>query len=70
MSYLRCGRCGLQIRVQAEYLSIDNCPRCLARSALVSPLVRSAKWVSPAAGWGGTTLDPDADPRTAGEVVA
>ncbi|HWI07767.1 MAG TPA: hypothetical protein VNT54_09660 [Solirubrobacteraceae bacterium] len=33
-------------------MSIDNCPRCLARSATVAPLVRSAKWVSPAAGWG------------------
>ena len=52
MPYLHCGRCGLQIRVQAQFMSIDNCPRCLARSATVAPLVRSAKWISPAAGWG------------------
>ena len=51
MPYLHCGRCGLQIRIQAQFMSMDNCPRCLARSATVAPLARSAKWVSPAGGW-------------------
>ena len=52
MPYLHCGRCGLQIRIQARFMSIDNCPRCLARSATAAPLVRSEKWISPAVGWG------------------
>lgn len=52
MAYLQCGRCGLQIKIQSPYMHIDNCPRCLARSATVSPLVQSAKWISPAVGWG------------------
>ena len=52
MGYLHCGRCGLQIKIQAPYMRIENCPRCLARSATVAPLVQSSKWISPAVGWG------------------
>ena len=48
MPYLRCGRCGLQIKIQATFMRMDNCPRCLARHATVSPLQQSAEWVSPA----------------------
>jgi hypothetical protein len=58
MAYLTCGRCGLQIRIRADYLRLDNCPRCLARSAIVSPMAVSATHVSPAAGWG-TRGEPD-----------
>ena len=38
MEYLSCERCGLEIKVQAAYLRLDNCPRCLGRSAIVAPL--------------------------------
>jgi hypothetical protein len=38
MFHLHCTRCGLGIKIQASYLRIDNCPRCLARSATVAPL--------------------------------
>ena len=64
MPYLHCGRCGLQIRVQAHFMRIENCPRCLARSATVSPLVHSAKWIRPAAGWASPAGERcgDADP--------
>jgi hypothetical protein len=51
MSYLHCGRCGLQIRIQASFMRIEHCPRCLARSATVSPLVESGTWVRPATNW-------------------
>lgn len=47
MSYLHCARCGLRVKIQAAFLSIQNCPRCLARTATVTPLV-----LSPVAGWG------------------
>lgn len=51
MSYLQCRRCGLQIKIQATILRVENCPRCMARSATASPLVESAHWTSPAARW-------------------
>jgi hypothetical protein len=35
---LHCARCGLEITIQATFLRIENCPRCLARSRAVSPL--------------------------------
>lgn len=60
MPYLRCARCGLQFKIQAEHLRIENCPRCLARSAIVVPLTPSAHRVIPAVGWGAL---PDDDPN-------
>ncbi len=42
MLYLCCRRCGLEIKIQAEFLRMENCPRCLGRSATVTPLVTSA----------------------------
>lgn len=38
MPYLSCARCGLTIRTQVAFLTLENCPRCLARSGVVSPL--------------------------------
>jgi Zn finger protein HypA/HybF involved in hydrogenase expression len=35
MAYLHCERCGLQITIQAPFMRIENCPRCLARTATV-----------------------------------
>ena len=49
MAYLTCG---LEIRIQAAFLRLANCPRCLARTAIVSPLVVSRRRPTPAAGWG------------------
>ncbi len=31
MSYMTCPRCGLSIRLRAPYLTLEGCPRCLAR---------------------------------------
>ena len=61
MAYLSCGRCGLEIRIQAAYLLIHNCPRCLARSAIVAPMTLSAHGVADAGGWGRRARD-DRDP--------
>lgn len=30
-SYLRCPRCGLGITPRAQWLTVEHCPRCLAR---------------------------------------
>ena len=57
MAYLTCGRCGLEIKIRAAFLRIENCPRCLARTAIVSPLVLSARALTPADGHGGPASD-------------
>jgi len=41
MSYLHCPRCRLAIRCRAHYLTLTNCPRCLARAQIVAPLFAS-----------------------------
>lgn len=41
MSYLHCPRCRLAIRCRAHYLMLTNCPRCLARAQIVTPLFTS-----------------------------
>jgi hypothetical protein len=38
MSYLNCPRCALSIRVRAEYLQMENCPRCRGRARMTVPL--------------------------------
>ncbi len=43
MTYLHCPRCRLAIRSRADYLGPTNCPRCLARAAIASPLFQSAR---------------------------
>lgn len=41
MTYLHCPRCRLTIKCRAHYLMLTNCPRCLARAAIASPLSAS-----------------------------
>ena len=43
MEYLKCVRCGLEIRARPARVQIENCPRCLARSATMSPMVPAAE---------------------------
>jgi len=40
-TYLHCPRCRLAIRCRAQYLTMTNCPRCMARAAVASPLFAS-----------------------------
>jgi len=67
MPHLYCGRCGLEIKIQTVYLRIDNCPRCEARSATVTPMVLTAGGVGAAVGWGARAPDHPADVREPGE---
>ena len=39
--YQHCPRCRLAIRRRAHYLTLKNCPRCLARAGIVSPMFTS-----------------------------
>ncbi len=41
MTYLHCPRCRLAIRRRVDYLTMINCPRCLARTATAVPLFAS-----------------------------
>ena len=41
MTYLHCPRCRLAIRRRVDYLTLANCPRCLARTAIAVPLFTS-----------------------------
>ena len=41
MPYMNCPRCGLSIRIRAAYLTVDWCPRCLARAGTAIPMQSS-----------------------------
>jgi hypothetical protein len=41
MTYQHCPRCRLAVRCRASYLTLTNCPRCLARAGIVSPMFTS-----------------------------
>ena len=38
MSYMHCSSCGLSIRLRASFLTLDYCPRCLARRGAAIPM--------------------------------
>jgi len=63
MPQVHCGRCALDIQIQSAPSRLDSCPRCLARSGTVTPMVFSARGVNPAAGWGGPMLAHQEAPR-------
>ena len=64
MPYLRCARCALQFKIQPQFMRVENCPRCLARSAVVVPLTLSADRVAPVVGWGPPCDTPDEAQRS------
>jgi hypothetical protein len=41
MSFLNCPRCGLSIRQRAGWLTIEHCPRCIARARVAVNLLSS-----------------------------
>jgi hypothetical protein len=50
MSYMSCPHCGLSIHLRAAYLTLERCPRCLARRGTTVPMqaVENRLWPSPA----------------------
>lgn len=34
MPFMNCSRCGLVVRLQASYMTLERCPRCLARDCV------------------------------------
>ncbi|GAC1484841.1 MAG: hypothetical protein NVS1B9_01910 [Solirubrobacteraceae bacterium] len=41
MPYMNCPRCSLSVRVRADYLKLERCPRCLARTGESLPLYQT-----------------------------
>jgi hypothetical protein len=41
--YLDCPRCGLTIKPRADWLTIEHCPRCLARRHVVVSMFASTR---------------------------
>lgn len=38
MPYMSCPRCGLSIRLRAAFLTLDSCPRCIAKAGISVPM--------------------------------
>ncbi len=38
MSYMSCPRCGLTVALRAEYLTLERCPRCVAKARVAVPM--------------------------------
>jgi hypothetical protein len=38
MSYMHCPSCGLTIHLRAPFLTLERCPRCLARRGAAIPM--------------------------------
>jgi len=56
--YLNCSRCLLSVRVLAEDLAMEYCPRCRARAGVLVPLFRSSLSVRALSGDRHSEADP------------
>lgn len=70
MVYLNCPRCGLTITPKAAWLTVEHCPRCLARGRVVVSLFASTLAARElyAAGAGPDASDDEAAPLRLGDV--
>jgi anti-anti-sigma factor len=41
VSHIHCPRCGLRVRVRVSYLTLEHCPRCLARHHVIEKMILS-----------------------------
>lgn len=41
MPYMTCPRCGLSVRLRAAYLTLERCPRCIAKRGVSMPMMIS-----------------------------
>src|SRR5205085_2183229 len=39
--YMTCPRCGLSVQLRASYLTLERCPRCIAKRGVSMPMVVS-----------------------------
>jgi hypothetical protein len=60
-SFLECPRCGLSIRPRASWLTIEHCPRCIARDRTPVKLI---SFPLPAIEHHGRALGPNARSAT------
>lgn len=38
MSFMSCPRCGLAVRLRVNYLTLQRCPRCIAKAGISVPM--------------------------------
>jgi hypothetical protein len=38
MSFMKCPRCGLSVGLRVQYLTLQHCPRCVAKSGITVPM--------------------------------
>jgi hypothetical protein len=38
VAYMNCARCGLVIRLRVSWLTLEHCPRCVAKAGVVIPM--------------------------------
>jgi anti-anti-sigma factor len=62
MAYMSCPRCGLTVRLRAAFLTLERCPRCLAKAGISIPMqiTESRRRQRP-------SQSPTGDGRSAGE---
>ena len=60
--FLNCPRCGLSIRPKARWMTVEHCPRCLARARVAVEMIPSPLPASELYHEGGA---PQADKRSA-----
>jgi hypothetical protein len=58
MTYLSCPECHLSIHVRFASLTLEHCPRCIARRRTATPLLRSPEPDGPVSDAAGT-VGPD-----------
>ena len=38
MSYMKCPQCGLSVGLRVQYLTLQHCPRCVAKRGISVPM--------------------------------
>ncbi len=38
MSFMKCSRCGLSVGLRVQYLTLQHCPRCMAKRGISVPM--------------------------------
>ena len=62
-SYMNCPRCGLTLGLRAPFLTLEHCPRCLARAGAAIPMYLSEQPPTPSVVTVAPAQDPSPAPR-------
>jgi hypothetical protein len=59
IAYMNCPDCGLSVPLRARFMTLDVCPRCLARRRVARPMILSESRPQPAIARAHRPLAPD-----------